>query len=170
MPEYHITHHNGTEIKVETGSGPEWEGNLNDQPFALDVSDHGPGVWHVIRDGQSYRVYLVSWDQESKTCILDVNGYRMTMKVENAFDQLLHSMGLDDLISKKVNEVKAPMPGKVLAIHVEDGSEVKEGDSLLVLEAMKMENVIKSPVDATVRQIRVKAGGTVEKNEILIEF
>ncbi|MCB0395549.1 MAG: acetyl-CoA carboxylase biotin carboxyl carrier protein subunit [Flavobacteriales bacterium] len=94
----------------------------------------------------------------------------MTMKVENAFDQLLHSMGLDDLISKKVNEVKAPMPGKVLAIHVEDGSEVKEGDSLLVLEAMKMENVIKSPVDATVRQIRVKAGGTVEKNEILIEF
>ena len=79
-------------------------------------------------------------------------------------------MGLNAAISQKVNEVKAPMPGLVLRALVEEGAAVKKGDSLLVLEAMKMENVIKSPVDAVVAKIPVKQGQAVEKNQVLIQF
>ena len=83
---------------------------------------------------------------------------------------LLQSMGLDTTSSRKLNEIKAPMPGLVVRITVEEGTEVKKGDSLLVLEAMKMENVIKAPGDAVVGKIKVNAGQAVEKNQLLISF
>ena len=77
---------------------------------------------------------------------------------------------MDALASKKVNEVKAPMPGMVLNILVQEGAEVKKGDALLVLEAMKMENIIKSPCDGTVKRVAATKGTAVEKNQLLIQF
>jgi len=85
-------------------------------------------------------------------------------------DLLLSKMGLADLAAKKVNEVKAPMPGLVLKLIANQGDTVAKGDSLLVLEAMKMENVIKSPGEGIIKSIRVNAGDKVEKNAVLIEF
>ncbi len=85
-------------------------------------------------------------------------------------DFLLQSMGLDTLNSKKINEIKAPMPGLVLDIKVSEGSVVKKGDVLLVLEAMKMENNLKSPADGIVKKIVAKKGTAVEKNQLLISF
>ncbi len=77
---------------------------------------------------------------------------------------------MDSLNSSKVNEVKAPMPGLVLDIRVSEGDEVKKGDPILVLEAMKMENIIKSPTDGVIKKINVKKGLAVEKNQVLINF
>ncbi|MNF13023.1 Glutaconyl-CoA decarboxylase subunit gamma [compost metagenome] len=67
-------------------------------------------------------------------------------------------------------EIKAPMPGLVLNVIVESGQEVNKGDNLLILEAMKMENIIKSPSSGIVKKILVTKGDKVEKNEILIQF
>ncbi|MDX1317201.1 MAG: acetyl-CoA carboxylase biotin carboxyl carrier protein subunit, partial [Xanthomarina gelatinilytica] len=72
--------------------------------------------------------------------------------------------------SKKVNEIKAPMPGLILDIHVKEGQEVKEDDALLILEAMKMENVLTSPRDGIIKSISVSKNDTVDKNQLLIEF
>jgi biotin carboxyl carrier protein len=77
---------------------------------------------------------------------------------------------MDNLAAKKVNEVKAPMPGMVLKILVKDGDEVKKGDPLLVLEAMKMENILKSPTDGVIKKIAAVTGVAVEKNQLLIQF
>ena len=77
---------------------------------------------------------------------------------------------MDNLAAAKVNEIKAPMPGLVLDIRVAEGDEVKKGDSILVLEAMKMENIIKSPTDGIIKKINVKKGIAVEKNQVLIHF
>ena len=74
------------------------------------------------------------------------------------------------MTTKVVKEVKAPMPGLVVSVIATKGQEVKEGDSLLILEAMKMENVLKSPVDGVIKNIKIEETNTVEKNEILIEF
>ena len=62
------------------------------------------------------------------------------------------------------------MPGLILEINIEEGQEVKENDPLLILEAMKMENVINSPRDGVIKSIAVSQGNTVEKNALLIEF
>ena len=62
------------------------------------------------------------------------------------------------------------MPGLILEINVTEAQEVKENDPLLILEAMKMENVINSPRDGVIKSIKVSQGNTVEKNALLIEF
>ena len=79
-------------------------------------------------------------------------------------------MGLSNLLAAKVSEIKAPMPGMVLKVLVEEGAEIKKGDNLFVLEAMKMENIIKSPADVVVKTIKIKPGDKVEKGQILIQF
>ena len=70
----------------------------------------------------------------------------------------------------KVNNVRAPMPGLIIDLKVRNGDTVKAGDALLILEAMKMENIIKAPGDATVKSVKVSKGDGVEKNQVLIEF
>ena len=62
------------------------------------------------------------------------------------------------------------MPGMVLNILVTEGQDIKKGDPLIVLEAMKMENVLKSPTDGIVKKINVNKGIAVEKNQVLIQF
>jgi biotin carboxyl carrier protein len=71
---------------------------------------------------------------------------------------------------RKVKEVKAPMPGMVLRVEVVPGQEVQEGDPLLVLEAMKMENNLKSPASGTIKSVHVEAGKAVEKGAVLVVF
>ena len=62
------------------------------------------------------------------------------------------------------------MPGLVLGISINAGEKVTKGDTLLILEAMKMENVIKSPTDGVIKSIAVKKGETVEKNQVILNF
>ncbi len=64
--------------------------------------------------------------------------------------------------------VVAPMPGKIISIKCAVGQPVKAGDVLLILEAMKMEQEIKSKTDGTVTELKVSAGATVQKDDILI--
>ena len=79
-------------------------------------------------------------------------------------------MGFEIGASKKVNDIKAPMPGLILEISVAVGDEVEENDQLLILEAMKMENVISSPRAGVIKSIAVNQGETVDKNSLLIAF
>lgn len=69
-----------------------------------------------------------------------------------------------------MNVIKAPMPGLVLKIMISENQDINEGDSVLILEAMKMENVIKSPGTGKVKIIKVKERDAVEKNEVLVEL
>jgi biotin carboxyl carrier protein len=79
-------------------------------------------------------------------------------------------MGIASGNSNKINHIKAPMPGLIIDLKVKVGDKVKTGDSLLILEAMKMENILKSPGDGMVKNVTVKKGDSVEKGHILVEF
>lgn len=125
---------------------------------------------HVIYNNKSYNVEIVSESKADKTSIIKVNGTIYTIEMEDQYDQLLKQLGMDTGQANKVSEIKAPMPGLVLNVLVTEGQEVTKGDSLIVLEAMKMENVIKSPASGTIKKILVVKADKVEKNEILIQF
>jgi len=143
---------------------------INDEIVVVDRHILNAQTTHVIYQNKSYTIEVVMLDAEDKKAEIKVNGTRYDLTITDQFDQLLKQLGMDNLASSKVLQVKAPMPGLVLSTLVTVGDEVKKGDSLLVLEAMKMENMIKSPTDGIVKSITVKSGDKVEKNEVLVTF
>jgi biotin carboxyl carrier protein len=145
-------------------------GTIDDKSFQWDVIEVKEGSFHVIKNNRSFSVEVIKAEPSEKSFLISVNGNKYQLDVKDKFDELLKSLGMDGLASVKVNEVKAPMPGLVLDIRVSEGDEVKKGDPILVLEAMKMENILKSPTDGTVKKINVKKGIAVEKNQVLIYF
>jgi biotin carboxyl carrier protein len=167
-----------SELKVEIKGGKSMQvdlkGNdqatLNGQDINYDSIEVSDGQFHIVKDFKSYNVEVVEADYEAKSFRIRVNNKLVDLKVEDRFDLLLHQLGMDLVGSTGVSELKAPMPGLVLDIPVKVGQEVNKDEPLVVLEAMKMENVLKSPADLIVKSIQVKQGEAVEKNQILIEF
>ena len=135
-----------------------------------DLSRMSDGSIHIIRNGKSYRVRLVKADYEEKTLTVRINNHDYRLLVKDRFDLLLSKLGMSDLAAAKVNDIKAPMPGLVLEILVEPGQQLHKGDQVLILEAMKMENVLKSPGEGTIKAIKVEQGDAVEKNQVLVEL
>lgn len=143
---------------------------VNGIAFEADFSAINSGTFHIIHNNKSYNAELIDIDRPRKTCSVKVGSSVYTMKLTDDYDELLHQLGMDNMNSAKVSELKAPMPGLVLRILASEGETVLKGGNLLVLEAMKMENIIKAPADVTLKSIKVKAGDKVEKNQVMMIF
>jgi biotin carboxyl carrier protein len=125
-------------------------------------------IGHLMVDNKQYAIQILKI--EGKEVKLRINGKQTQMQLSDPMDQLLQNLGLDKLMNKGISQVKSPMPGLVLKVLVSNGQEVKKGDALLILEAMKMENVIKSPTDGVIKQIHIKERDALEKNKLMIDF
>jgi biotin carboxyl carrier protein len=136
----------------------------------LDAVKTSTNKYHILQNNGSIKANILSKDFNKKTYSIKVNNNTYDVVINDALDQQIAALGFEIGASKKVNEIKAPMPGLILEINVEEAQEVKEDDPLLILEAMKMENVINSPRDGVIKSIKVSQGNTVEKNALLIEF
>jgi len=154
-------------FELETKEGKYF---LNGTEVHFDRSVSPSGEQHVIFNNQSRKVEVIELNRENNTCIISVEGKRFEVELTDAYDKLLKSMGIEKFGAKKVKEVKAPMPGLVLEVDVKVGDEVAEGDTLLILEAMKMENALKSPVSGVVASVSAIKGEAVEKGTVLVEF
>ena len=126
--------------------------------------------YSVLIDGQSLNIEAIEGPDESGAMTVKVGGVLREVIVFDERALLLDKMGMNTGDSGADSRLCAPMPGKVLSVLVEAGQDVKVGDSLLILEAMKMENVIKSAVDGTIEDVNAKAGLAVEKGELLVAF
>ncbi len=155
-----------TEIDL-TASG---EMILNGHVFTTDRFASGTRRFHLLKDGKAYKIEIHHVDNAAKTVSLSINGKKAELAFRDKMDILLEKLGMSAGNTKKANELKAPMPGLIIDLKVAEGSQVKTGDQLVVLEAMKMENVLKSPGEGVVGKILVKIGQSVEKNQVLISF
>lgn len=162
-------------ITIKVNGGKEFSLDVNKKEINLDghivKSDWvtiGEHKYHVLFNHQSYTVELLGADETGKQLTLMVNGQKRVADVRDQFDTLLKQLGMDKMTSSKVNEVKAPMPGLVLRIIAEEGQAVKKGDPLLVLEAMKMENIIKAAGEGVVKKILVSPRLAVDKNQVMM--
>ena len=144
--------------------------SINSKKNEADIKQLNASLWHVIDRLKSYNAEIVSFNAAEKTAEIKVNNNIYTVSAKDQYDVLLDKLGLSSLNSTKVSEVKAPMPGLVLKIMVAEGDAVKKGDNLFVLEAMKMENIIKSPADVVVKTVKIKPGDKVEKGQVLLQF
>lgn len=143
---------------------------LNGEPFLWDLAKLSDRTFHIIHQNRSYNAEVLDLNAAEKTVSLKINGHIHQVQLKDRFDLLLEKMGMNNVASAKVNNLKAPMPGLIVGIPVQVGDVVAKGDSMLILEAMKMENLLKASGDGTVKTIHIAKGDRVEKGQVLIEF
>lgn len=143
---------------------------LNGHSHNVDIHQYGERLFHSIHRQSSYAIELLEADYPRKQFVFKIRGKVVTVQLQDELDRLVEQLGMAQSAEAVVKEVTAPMPGLIVGLTVEAGQAIEQGDSMLTLEAMKMENVIKSPVDGTVATIHVKAGDSVDKNQLLVSF
>jgi biotin carboxyl carrier protein len=154
-------------LKVES-IGSEYK--IDGISVPADFSEFGKGKFHVIMNNRSYVAEVISSDKENKLFEIKIGNKIIPVQLRDKYDELLQEIGIDVVAGKKVNDIKAPMPGMVLQVLVEKGQPIKKGDAIVVLEAMKMENILKSPADGIINKVHVNKGDKVEKNQVMVIF
>lgn len=160
----YITTIDGQEFTVEILD--EKRIRINDKILDVDFeSVSGQPVYSLIIGGKSYEAY-VSPDDEKWEVLL--RGRLYQAEVEDEREKRLRAAGSASAAEGGEFLLKAPMPGLVVAIPVEEGQPVTKGQVLLILESMKMQNELKAPRDGIVSRIKVRAGETVEQKQTLL--
>jgi len=136
----------------------------------LDLFIQSGNKFHLIHENNSHHADLIDSDFLNRTYSIRINSNIYTVKIQRPIDDVVHKMGYALRSAKTVDSIKAPMPGIIIDLRVEKGQTVKKGDTLLILEAMKMENAIVCPKDTTIKDVYTTVGETVDKNKLLIDF
>jgi len=120
--------------------------------------------------GKTFLCEIIEENTEKNQLRLKVNHREFLVSKLSELDELIASLGMDKPKVKKLKELHAPMPGRIVHILVKIGQEIKLGDDIISLEAMKMENVIKAEGVGIVKHILIKPEQIVEKGQMIIEF
>ena len=142
---------------------------LGDRRLRADlrkISD--PSLYSLIVDNQSFEVLVEPAELGSDELDVLVEGDHFRLLVQDEWERRLATIQRRSRVPEGELAIKAPMPGVVLALEVSVGDSVKQGQGLLVLGAMKIENQIKSPRDGVVKSIAIERGDTVEQGRPLV--
>ena len=157
---------------------------VNDKTYLIEINDdrrgvvdgveytvdfdsvNGQPVYSLILDGHSYEAYVQATEEGWQVLL---RGDLYAVNVEDEREKRLRAAA-GSLMGPASGEfnLKAPMPGLIVAVPVAKGQAVKKGDNLVILESMKMQNELKCPREGTVTRVKVKAGDSVEQNQVLV--
>ena len=135
---------------------------------AMDLRRISQNQFHLLHDHRSYNIELEEVREDQPYISLKINGKRYEMEFETPLLRKIRELGLAEDEIGSGEQVYAPMPGKVISVLVKENEEVEAGQDLLILEAMKMENMIKAGGAGTVKEITVVEGDAVDKNALLL--
>jgi biotin carboxyl carrier protein len=154
------------ESKFVIDSISETEIKIDGEDCNLDIINLDANQYSVIFNNQVFEFII---EQHSPTQYrVEFNNETYNINIEDERDLLFKKFEIQEKISDRLLVVKAPMPGLVLRVEVQVGQNVQIGTGLVVLEAMKMENQIRSPVDGIVQEIKAREKSAIEKGETLI--
>lgn len=140
--------------------------SINGKIMEVDFeSINGQPVYTMLIDGKSYEAYVYAGEEEWQVLLL---GRQYPVRVEDEREKRLKSAAGGKVQESGEFHLKAPMPGLVVAIPVEENQQVEKGQVLVILESMKMQNELKSPRAGTVQRIKVKPGESVEQRQTLL--
>ena len=137
---------------------------VGEKKYNIDVVHSEHSLYSMLLDGKSYEIDL---DAKDGICNILVNGEHYSVNVINEKKKALWKKSRETETEGK-QSIITEMPGKVVKIFAEVGKQVKQGQGMIVVEAMKMENELKSPKDGKVIEINVKEGETVEGGTTLV--
>lgn len=139
---------------------------IGDRLLEVDFeSVSGQPVFSLILDGKSYESFVYQGDEDWEVLI---RGRQYQVKVEDEREKRLKAAAAGGAVEGGEFHLKAPMPGLVVAVLIDEGQEVKKGQVMLILESMKMQNELKAPRDGVMGRVRVKAGESVEQRQTLL--
>ena len=141
-----------------------------EETAAADIIQKSTTEFNIIKDHRSVNAKLIDSDASGKKLTVEVDGETFEVEIKDELDQMLDVMGFSKATTKLIKEIKAPMPGMVLEVVVSDGQEVNEGDKILILGAMKMENSIMIQTNAKIKRVAVTVGQAVDKGQVLVEL
>jgi biotin carboxyl carrier protein len=141
---------------------------VNNTEEEIDLIKIDTSMYNIIYNHKNYNITVLEQNEEFYK--ISLNNIIKEVKITSLNEEIKAILGINELSNQQINEIKAPMPGKVIEVFVKVGDLVNEHDSILILEAMKMENNIKSPIQGVIKKITIQKNDTVQKNEILIEF
>ena len=157
--EWEVRWPDGRVEQVAPGSEESW-----------DWKQLAPGVFDVRMGNRNVRIERMDGPDDKGNVTIRVNGVVQALQILGPQQLLLESMGMSANVETQEKQVESPMPGKILQVMVTPGTAVDEGDPLLVLEAMKMENVIRAPRSGVIAVVQAQVGEAVEKAAILVTY
>ncbi len=139
--------------------------NLGDEEYAVDSSLISENCLSLLVDGRAFTVYFAEADRKK---YVSIGGEQFC--IEETQSEVSMASGADAIAVDEAPVAASPMPGKVVKILVGEGDEVEQGQGLVIVEAMKMENEIKSPVKGKVEKVNFKPGDLVDAAQPIVEI
>lgn len=136
----------------------------------IDIRELRKGHFHLICNGKSIDLFIDDVDLNNREYSLRMEHRNYRIRIGHHMELLIDELGMGKVHEEQHAAVLAPMPGLIREVRVKEGQKVSENEVLIILEAMKMENMVLSPVSGIVRKIYGQAGSSVQKSEILIAF
>ncbi len=143
---------------------------INGEEIEMDTAPYEEKAFHVICHHQSMDVRILTFDTHTKTMTISLEGKVLTLSIVEPHDELLQKVSAAAGNGQTHEKILSPMPGMIQRILISEQDDVSAGDPVVVLNAMKMENVLKSPVSGKVKEILVSEGEQVEKGKVLVQF
>lgn len=144
------------EIKRE---GERIRAKVGERSYELEASEVEPNVYLLKYENQIYQMYI------APNGIVNTGNKQFEVKLYDP--KRLRGANDNASVTDGAAEIKTAMPGKVIRVLVEQGAEIKKGDGVIIVEAMKMQNEMKAPKDGLVKEIRVAVSATVNAGDIL---
>jgi len=141
---------------------------INHKKVDIQIFDDEKGFTYLLFKNKKYLVEIIDKNQNKYEVL--INGVSHTFTVETPISYKRRKYLDKQKSKKKVEVLQAPMPGKIIDVMVEAGAEVKSGESVIILEAMKMQNEIVAPIDGKINKVHIKPNDIVNKDDILIEI
>lgn len=161
----YLVHFGDQELSISDIDREKGQACVNGKLVQFDFQHVRGPLYSLIADG---KVFSASIERIEDIAEMSCGATILRAELEDERAVLLRQLSRRDSQVGETVDIKAPMPGLVIRVPVKNGDMIKKGESLAVIEAMKMENDIRSPMDGVVSAIHIKERNAVEKNALLV--
>ncbi len=149
-----------------TQNGSNLTAEIDGKKYEVEVSEPEPNIYLLKHENKIFQIFVAPNNIPSEPFAVTVKNHNFEIKI---FDpKRLRGTGAESGQTEGASEIKTAMPGKVVRILAEVGAEINTGDGVIIVEAMKMQNEMKSPKDGVIKEIRFAEGATVNAGDILV--
>jgi biotin carboxyl carrier protein len=146
-------------------NGEKVSAEIDGRAYELEAHEVEPNVYLLKHDNQIYQIFVAPNENRDEPFLVNTRNSDFEIAMSDP-KRMRHSASASGNADGAA-EIKTAMPGKVVRILVEQGAEIQQGDGVIIVEAMKMQNEMKAPKDGVVKEIRVREGATVNAGDVL---